>query len=476
MSSADSSYSSDSDRDSDSELGSESSSSHDDAMARYLTAVKRDSVRSEIVARIERYRHSTKRPPFSAAEMTVMAILCSDKHALTRAEILRWILSTFKYYGGKLVDDYLAGCSDESMWYDEHPSNLGPIVDSFEGETFYNYDVPLREAWPVAFEEYDEFLDGDDIKGTYETDIAFTVSPSAGRIFLAKRLAPRRKKVFPFLRLPAELRNAIYEMVLAYPKSGFSIAPPYSDHPREPRLTACERIDGTAPFTNVTHRSAMARKVQIGPMNEVLALLTVCKQLYDEAMPIFYSINTFCFENPSVLAQALSHLPEDRLRHVTSVEVKLCDGHFSIYDISLVGMDQFVPATRALSQLRALKELRIESVDSTWLEMAKGFREKLGRKTKFTKIEQIAGFVDLAAAAAKAEKVEFFGECPLTKAFIEGEREKLQAGVEPKKLVKKRVRKGKEAMKSNEKVEGSDAEVETRARRQKRGGMRKAGA
>ena len=51
--------------------------------------VLRADIREEIDALIEQYKMGDKKPPFTAAELIVMAILCSSRRALTPQSILK---------------------------------------------------------------------------------------------------------------------------------------------------------------------------------------------------------------------------------------------------------------------------------------------------------------------------------------------------------------------------------------------------
>ena len=74
---------------------------------------------------------------------------------------------------------------------------------------------------------------------------------------------------FPFLRLPAEIRNQIYRLCLCFPAG---------------ELARLRRL------TTRNHLSAYL----LPPLGLVPGLLATCRQLRTEARPLLYQANTFC--------------------------------------------------------------------------------------------------------------------------------------------------------------------------------------
>jgi len=69
---------------------------------------QRVSVKAEITKLIEPYKKRTNEPPpFSSAELVVIAALCSDLPRVMKEDILKWILRTFAYYMERAVDEYV---------------------------------------------------------------------------------------------------------------------------------------------------------------------------------------------------------------------------------------------------------------------------------------------------------------------------------------------------------------------------------
>ena len=91
-----------------------------------------------------------------------------------------------------------------------------------------------------------------------------------------------------FLSLPPELRLDIYEKVFTFSKTGIAL-----EAGREPRIM--ERESAINP---VSDAPAVERKSPIGyyllpGLGDILAPLLTCKQVFAEAMPIFYREDSF---------------------------------------------------------------------------------------------------------------------------------------------------------------------------------------
>lgn len=106
--------------------------------------------------------------------------------------------------------------------------------------------------------------------------------------------SPRANSVrSPFLRLPAELRNKIYQY--AFQNNTVLVVPERSDE----------------------HQLEHRRELR-GPM----ALWICCRQVYHEAMPLYMSLSTFDLEYCTVPEQfSMQLLNQERSRMVTSIKI-----------------------------------------------------------------------------------------------------------------------------------------------------------
>ncbi|KAK4508704.1 hypothetical protein PRZ48_002443 [Zasmidium cellare] len=177
-----------------------------------------------------------------------------------------------------------------------------------------------------------------------------------------------------------------------------------------------------------------SRKCDVVDTN-LTALLQVCKQVYAEAAPILYGQNKFRFTDSSLLRfdGMIKARQPSMARHLRYLELSFRPRRH--------GYRTFELTIQNLASVKTLKSLAIEIYDYDWLKMRTEERlSAYGRKTKFTKFEQVPGFYDLARVAAKAETFELKGDDEdhvSIKAFLDAEIEKIRAG-KGKKVAKKR--------------------------------------
>lgn len=84
------------------------------------------------------------------------------------------------------------------------------------------------------------------------------------------------------LRLPPELRNSIYELVFTLPTRTLKVDP-WSDV-RHGRVFECSLLDVEISEPGL---------VEEAPVLHPLCLTETCRQMRDEALPVFYSLHTF---------------------------------------------------------------------------------------------------------------------------------------------------------------------------------------
>lgn len=106
-------------------------------------------------------------------------------------------------------------------------------------------------------------------------------------------LAPEAKGVFPFLRLPAELRNTINHMIFSLPGEGVAVQLSRSGG----RLDLCVARRQEDAFAPDGHRHQFSGlngcfQLTLSGEDQNLHVLRVEKQVYDEAMPFFIKSDT----------------------------------------------------------------------------------------------------------------------------------------------------------------------------------------
>jgi hypothetical protein len=102
----------------------------------------------------------------------------------------------------------------------------------------------------------------------------------------------QKRRPFPFLSLPPEIRNYIYSLVVTTP----------------------EVIDPNAEliFNRLQGKPRLSRRLH---PETILALACVCKQTHDEVLPVYFGQNRFEFRNTYALYRFLQGLSRQR-RHL----------------------------------------------------------------------------------------------------------------------------------------------------------------
>ena len=393
-------------------------------------------VRKEILAVTKEYNHENSPPPFSAAEMVVMAVVCGEEKYLRIDDIILWITKHFKYYRAKALEEYALAVKFEGN-YEEVDMVIPGICEAFDF-----WEAPLEDALEVR-----------SMSRRHHDLTTIEVNPSRARIFLRRWLEPEREGTFPFLRLPAELRNTIYEMVFSFPKSGFYI---HNSNSSGHGVTLLERdmedLEGSASWPLWTEEDEI---LESDPMQIVLALLSVNKQVYSEAMPYFYRTNFFFFEDLKAFVTFTKKVSCERVKHLG--HLYLVCGWQSLGQSPNMVKD-FIAATRALVQAKSLRKLEIAlSNDYDWKDLPLHVRQQLGLYRKLTKPEQIPGIFSLVIAASNARAFEIHGSSPLVEEYmrITSSAIRTRAGVpdeeeEPKKRRKRTKKATKESASDHE--------------------------
>ncbi|KAI5200336.1 hypothetical protein E4T39_05777 [Aureobasidium subglaciale] len=128
--------------------------------------------------------------------------------------------------------------------------------------------------------------------------------PYAGRHVLVLQPEPDEHEIFPFLKLPAEIRNMIYSLVLERP--GYRIRF-YGKHSGVIN-TMWLRDDGSWLPTSKNPYSS--------------SLMRVNKQINVESTPYLFSRHTFEFSDSTMLQRFLEYIGPERVQSLVAVSVK----------------------------------------------------------------------------------------------------------------------------------------------------------
>lgn len=118
---------------------------------------------------------------------------------------------------------------------------------------------------------------------------------------------------FPFLRLPIEIRDCIYKLVLTSPEP-IVLRPQKRQQRRRSTLRSGRAL---RPAEEQDDRKVLEGRSQ-------LAILFTCRQVYNEAVLNYYRMNTFYTEDVKVLEEFMDTIGEECRKEVASMDLSLC--------------------------------------------------------------------------------------------------------------------------------------------------------
>lgn len=238
----------------------------------------------------------------------------------------------------------------------------------------------------------------------------YSISKSYATKKLSKTLGGcQQQDSFPFFKLPAELRAEILRLVLSYPKSGMEWSPDLEfEQPTRFRLLT---RDFGQPFSfanwDQTRPASLEARIDRDavlsqPVSGLLAPLSVSRQFYKEAMPLFYSTNVFYFRCLHVLEAFLVTLPPLRRQHIAHVA----------FTYRSENMARAPPTFAELVKIKHLQRLDIRIDEAQWLSDGDGENLEM-----YGSVTNMPGLKDLKAKRGLHE-VTFHGECPTIEAML----------------------------------------------------------
>ncbi|OAL34406.1 hypothetical protein AYO20_06249 [Fonsecaea nubica] len=139
-----------------------------------------------------------------------------------------------------------------------------------------------------------------------------TNRPSTAPVAKASRPEPSpSSKPFPFFKLPGEIRNRIYDLVI--PEARVIIS---ANHPQK-ELQLMKRREPLKKHKPPPHR--LLGQFTSNPTES--GLLLSCRQMNREAVKFIYSRTTFCFDRVVVLRSFLKTIPEQARASIQALEI-----------------------------------------------------------------------------------------------------------------------------------------------------------
>ncbi|KAK5754247.1 hypothetical protein LTS12_015657 [Elasticomyces elasticus] len=254
------------------------------------------SVRARITAAIAPWRVSLKKPPFTAVQLVVMALLTSDISLLPK-DVWKWTITSFSYYQSLASD---ASWTMTCHRYEDCELREVHALRSELEAVFLKYDLPLIASSAET--------------GVQGDLVHYTIPTWKGETWLN---LPGYNSVdittFPFFKLPAELRNTIYTMVFQYPLSGMYIMKS-GRKCTGVRSRDLDDATGHEPWLH-QERDLLATE----STTVILSPLLINRQFHDEAVPIFFSTNIFYFQDHAQLSSIIVGWSEMRRKNVRTI-------------------------------------------------------------------------------------------------------------------------------------------------------------
>jgi len=165
------------------------------------------SLYAEIKAIVRLHAHDTVAPPFSPAELAVMAWVCCRNYQeiIPERQIFRWAVKQFKFYANLAVED-----AYNLNRYKKRERRLPYLQNLYNGiaTEITLHNVPI---YPVCIEPDSD----DDDEPSTESPAYISTLPKS-RTFLRRALGNETSAFRRFLDLPAEIRLMIYAEVFRY--------------------------------------------------------------------------------------------------------------------------------------------------------------------------------------------------------------------------------------------------------------------
>jgi len=330
-----------------------------------------------VMGAISVFRTKAEKPPFTEAEMLVMALLLSDK-GLTGWEIVDWICTTFRFYQ-KLA----TACLLHMPFNGHRPVDLIDARDDLRDGVWLalqRFDIPLK-VHPQG--------DDETTYGMSETDCHRFLAEYAGFEDPAG--------AFPFFALPPELRNTVYELVFQFPVSGVRIST------SGVIVTVTRSMDQDYSFQEWRDALDKNEFVVGTSVGKALAPLRTNRQFYQEATPYFYQLNQFRFIDSQDMSNSLQKVHAERRKLIERIS-------FQVVLPPTYGMG-VSSSFHFLTQLEGLRKLHIEMEEQQWLVMANG-----SKLSKYQTVAGIPGFNFLRKLRGLTELT--LTGCPTVEAMV----------------------------------------------------------
>lgn len=377
------------------------------------------NLKAEVEAAVKPYINSTALPPFSVAEIMVMAWVCrkyQSELTISDKKVSDWMVMNFGFY--------------RKMALKELYSHSFQVCATTYRERHTFHDIAYNRLLQAERLEFplQASLPADTSRPTHRT---YSSTPASSRMFLRRVLGNEMSNFDRLLELPAEVRLMIYEEVLRVPTEELQ----YDDHEFDPknknnqlRLSSRGERHELSYYANWANCLAMGRaestldykpsRWATEPTSELMALLRVNRQIFGEAMPVFYNVNSFHANTLQDLTHMLQHCGARR---------RACFNNISFDYGEKTGPRTAIKAFRLLMEVKYLHSLQISIEDKPYLEAGPD-------APLYKSADQMPGLELLGIIRVRG--LEFLRACPKVESYLrprmlmkEDEAEKIRAKV-----------------------------------------------
>ncbi|KAH0052410.1 hypothetical protein KCU96_g23053, partial [Aureobasidium melanogenum] len=247
----------------------------------------KDDIKARIKKIVQKHQ-SRRRCKLSDEELVLLALANSSDQWLMTAQIGEFAISNSRFFQKEAANFLFGRISLYAT-----PQGIGSLPSRIESY-LRTYGIPVHS------------------KVNDENNKVYSMTAGAAYALLEgsykKRSEATEKKLTtcPLLKIPIEIRMKIYHLVLKV-----------SDFRLLVGTQSLSLYDDKIP----TWESRSQDALRMPPLNNFLALLSVNKQVYNEAMPEFYHENHFQFRDMGSMKNFLLNIGPERRKHMRNVSV-----------------------------------------------------------------------------------------------------------------------------------------------------------
>lgn len=363
------------------------------------------SLRDQIVEAMKPWKDAKDKPPFSAEELVLMALVSTDG-PMSKADISKWVAESAGYYHQLAVKAFFGLESCEwtndicvQPWEEDAEQAKDELIDA------------LHDSFMVtAFRRVGSGPAGHDTWSATGGEAFSLLKPCLAPIFPEIYGQGDASKPFPFFRLPAEIRISIYDMAYSYGLGGVEVecGDSWRCARREHGVLSIVQTTESIVFDSECwdyYDNTRAKWIVLSKVGKLLQSLLVCKQYYHEALPSFFTTNTFYCRNVDALQYFLKSLVPSRRALLTNLAFAYCPDKFDV---------QAAPKTFALlAGVPRLRSLDIQVDEKAWSSRLKrsGHRmyPDLAKLPSFSALKKVKVSCDVVFHKTNAATAEVLG-------------------------------------------------------------------